>query len=48
MFLRDLKAKWRFVLVVIALGMLMTGPFLLTSVLIFRSLNTGGGGGIDE
>ncbi len=35
MFLRDLKAKWRFVIAVLVLGMLMTGPFLLTSVLIW-------------
>lgn len=41
MFLRDLKAKWRFVLVVIVLGLLMTGPFLLTSVLIWVSASPG-------
>lgn len=35
MFLRDLKAKWRFVLAVLALGALMTGPFLLTTLLIW-------------
>ena len=31
MIFRDLKAKWRFLIAVIILGMLMTGPFLLTS-----------------
>lgn len=35
MFLRDLKAKWRFVVAVLVLGMLMTGPFLLTSLLLW-------------
>lgn len=41
MFLRDLKAKWRFVLAVVVLGMLMTGPFLLTSVLIWLGASPG-------
>ena len=41
MFLRDLTAKWRFVLAVVVLGMLMTGPFLLTSVLIWLGASTG-------
>ncbi|MFM8339476.1 MAG: DNA polymerase III subunit epsilon, partial [Fluviibacter sp.] len=41
MFLRDLKAKWRFVLAVLVLGMLMTGPFLLTSVLIWLGASPG-------
>ena len=41
MFLRDLKAKWRFVVAVIVLGMLMTGPFLLTSVLIWAGASPG-------
>lgn len=41
MFLRDLKAKWRFVLAVVILGMLMTGPFLLTSLLIWLGASPG-------
>jgi DNA polymerase-3 subunit epsilon len=41
MFLRDLKAKWRFVLAVVVLGMLMTGPFLLTTVLIWLGASPG-------
>ncbi len=41
MFLRDLKAKWRFVLGVAVLGALMTGPFLLTSVLIWLGASVG-------
>lgn len=41
MFLRDLKAKWRFVLAVLVLGILMTGPFLLTSVLIWAGASAG-------
>ena len=41
MLLRDLKAKWRFVLAVLVLGMLMTGPFLLTSVLIWAGASPG-------
>ncbi len=41
MFLRDLKAKWRFVLAVLVLGALMTGPFLLTSVLIWVGASPG-------
>ncbi len=41
MFLRDLKAKWRFVLAVVILGMLMTGPFLLTTVLIWLGASPG-------
>ena len=35
MFLRDMTAKWRFVFAVLALGALMTGPFLLTTLLIW-------------
>lgn len=35
MLLRDLTAKWRFVIAVVILGMLMTGPFMLTSALIW-------------
>lgn len=41
MFLRDLTAKWRFVLAVGVLGLLMTGPFLLTSLLIWLSASPG-------
>ncbi|MEN9901908.1 MAG: hypothetical protein RL651_572 [Pseudomonadota bacterium] len=41
MFLRDLTAKWRFVLAVAVLGLLMTGPFLLTSVLIWLGASPG-------
>ena len=41
MFLRDLKAKWRFVIAVIVLGLLMTGPFLLTSALIWFNASPG-------
>ncbi len=41
MIFRDLKAKWRFVIAVIILGMLMTGPFLLTSVLIWLGASPG-------
>ena len=41
MLLRDLKAKWRFVLGVGVLGALMTGPFLLTSVLIWLGASPG-------
>ena len=41
MFLRDLTAKWRFVLAVIVLGMLMTGPFLLTTLLIWLGAAAG-------
>src|SRR5574343_1097767 len=41
MFLRDLTAKWRFVLAVIVLGLLMTGPFLLTSLLIWLGASIG-------
>ena len=41
MFLRDLKAKWRFVVGVGVLGALMTGPFLLTSVLIWLGASPG-------
>ena len=41
MFLRDLTAKWRFVLAVVVLGLLMTGPFLLTSLLIWLGASPG-------
>ena len=41
MFLRDLTAKWRFVLAVGVLGLLMTGPFLLTSLLIWLGASPG-------
>jgi DNA polymerase-3 subunit epsilon len=41
MFLRDLTAKWRFVLAVLVLGLLMTGPFLLTSLLIWLGASPG-------
>lgn len=41
MFLRDLTAKWRFMLAVGVLGLLMTGPFLLTSLLIWLGASPG-------
>ena len=41
MFLRDMKAKWRFVLALVVLGLLMTGPFLLTSLLIWLGASPG-------
>ena len=41
MLLRDLTAKWRFVLAVLVLGLLMTGPFLLTSLLIWLGASPG-------
>lgn len=39
--MRDLTAKWRFVLAVAVLGLLMTGPFLLTSLLIWLGASPG-------
>lgn len=41
MLLRDLTAKWRFVLALGVLGLLMTGPFLLTSLLIWLGASPG-------
>src|SRR5574343_953588 len=41
MMMRDLTAKWRFVLAVAVLGLLMTGPFLLTSLLIWLGASPG-------
>src|SRR5574343_595463 len=41
MIMRDLTAKWRFVLAVAVLGLLMTGPFLLTSLLIWLGASPG-------